>query len=606
MRKFPVLSILLILSFLCASSTPVAAAAWESKVDAWVLETAAEGATEFLVLLESQADLSAAQGLESKAARGQFVYQALTATAQASQAPVIAALEHLGVSYRPYWIINAIWVRGDLSTLTTLAQRPDVRHVYANPSVALDAPREETTAIQAVESIEWNIALVGAPAVWALGYTGQGAVVGGADTGYDWTHPALKDQYRGWDGSIATHDYNWYDATDTPSLAPVDPYGHGTHTMGTMVGDDGGTNQIGMAPGARWIGCRNMDERGVGSPATYIACFQWFVAPTRVDGVSDPRPDLAPDVINNSWGCTVSEGCTEPDALLAAVQNVRAAGIFITNSAGNHGPGCSTIDTPAAIYAESFTVGATSSLDTLASFSSRGPVTVDGSNRPKPDISAPGVGIRSCIPGGSYALMSGTSMAAPHVAGLVALLLSADSSLRGQVDQLETAIEQSALHISSLDCSSPQPYPNNLYGWGRIRAVEAVQAVTHNLRLEKTASAESVQPGETLTYTLTVWDTHLFKPASGIVIRDTLPAGTSFVAATGPYTPNGSEIQWDISSLDAGTTFEITLTVLVQADALGPVVNADYSAISNQAALVSGAPVPTLLVRRTLLPMTLK
>ena len=606
MRKFPVLSILLILSFLCASSTPVAAAAWESKVDAWVLETAAEGATEFLVLLESQADLSAAQGLESKVARGQFVYQALTATAQASQAPVIAALEHLGVSYRPYWIINAIWVRGDLSTLTTLAQRPDVRHVYANPSVALDAPREETTAIQAVESIEWNITLVGAPAVWALGYTGQGAVVGGADTGYDWTHPALKDQYRGWDGSIATHDYNWYDATDTPSLAPVDPYGHGTHTMGTMVGDDGGTNQIGMAPGARWIGCRNMDERGVGSPATYIACFQWFVAPTRVDGVSDPRPALAPDVINNSWGCTVSEGCTEPDALLAAVQNVRAAGIFITNSAGNHGPGCSTIDTPAAIYAESFTVGATSSLDTLASFSSRGPVTVDGSNRPKPDISAPGVGIRSCIPGGSYALMSGTSMAAPHVAGLVALLLSADSSLRGQVDQLETAIEQSALHISSLDCASALPYPNNLYGWGRIRAVEAVQAVTHNLRLEKTASAESVQPGETLTYTLTVWDTHLFKPASGIVIRDTLPAGTSFVAATGPYTPNGSEIQWDISSLDPGTTFEVTLTVLVLADAPGPVVNADYSAISNQAALVSGAPVPTLLVRRTLLPMTLK
>ena len=150
MRKFPVLSILLILSFLCASSTPVAAAAWESKVDAWVLETAAEGATEFLVLLESQADLSAAQGLESKVARGQFVYQALTATAQASQAPVIAALEHLGVSYRPYWIINAIWVRGDLSTLTTLAQRPDVRHVYANPSVALDAPREETIAPQAV------------------------------------------------------------------------------------------------------------------------------------------------------------------------------------------------------------------------------------------------------------------------------------------------------------------------------------------------------------------------------------------------------------------------------------------------------------------------
>ena len=606
MRKLPVISILIILSMLFGSSGTVTAAAWEAKVDAWVLETAAEGETEFLVMLNARADLTPAARLATKAERGQFVYQALSGMAQRSQAPIISSLQQMGVVYRPYWIVNAVWVRGDRGVIAALAARPDVAHLYANPSVRLDAPVAQNSADGLPEGVEWNITLVGAPQVWELGYTGQGAVVGGADTGYYWEHEALKTQYRGYDGNSAAHDYNWYDATTAHSPIPIDPYGHGTHTMGTMVGDDGGTHQIGMAPGARWIGCRNMDERGVGSPATYIACFQWFVAPTRVDGVSDPRPALAPDVINNSWGCTVSEGCTEPDALLAAVQNVRAAGIFITNSAGNHGPGCSTIDTPAAIYAESFTVGATSSLDTLASFSSRGPVTVDGSNRPKPDISAPGVGIRSCIPGGSYALMSGTSMAAPHVAGLVALLLSADPSLRGQVDQLETAIEQSALHISSLDCASALPYPNNLYGWGRIRAVEAVQAVTHNLRLEKTASAESVQPGETLTYTLTVWDTHLFNPANGIVIRDTLPAGTSFVAATGPYTPNGSEIQWDISSLDAGTTFEITLTVLVQADALGPVVNADYSAISNQAALVSGAPVPTLLVRRTLLPMTLK
>jgi serine protease AprX len=472
MHKFPVLSILIIFSVLCAPSHPAATAHWESRVDAWVLETAAQGATEFLVLLSEQADLSPAARLATKAERGQFVYQALTAAAQRSQPPVVAALQQMGAAYRPYWIVNAIWVRGDLSVIAALAQRPDVLHLYANPSVKLDMPVAQAPAEGLPEGIEWNITLVGAPDVWALGYTGQGAVVGGADTGYQWDHPALIKQYRGWDGQIASHDYNWYDATLNSSPTPVDPVGHGTHTMGTMVGDDGGANQIGMAPGARWIGCRNMDADGIGSPETYIACYQWFEAPTRVDGVSNPRPDLAPDVINNSWSCPKSEGCSEPDVLLQAVQNVRAAGILTVHSAGNSGPACSTVDAPATIYAESFSVGATNNLDTLASFSSRGPVTVDGSNRPKPDISAPGVSVRSCYPSGSYVSMSGTSMASPHVAGLVALLISANPTLRGQVDVLETVIEQSAKQISSTECSSAG-VPNNLYGWGRIQALEA-------------------------------------------------------------------------------------------------------------------------------------
>jgi serine protease AprX len=476
MRKFPVLSILIIFSILCAPSNPAKAAPWESKVDAWVLETAGKSATEFLVLLSEQVDLSPAARLATKAERGQFVYQALTAAAQRSQPPVISVLRKMSVEYRPYWIVNAIWVRGDMGVIAALAARRDVQHVYANPSVKLDAPAVEPDAEVLPEAVEWNIALVGAPDVWALGYTGQGAVVGGADTGYDWTHPAIKNQYRGYDGSVANHDYNWYDATTAHSLAPVDPIGHGTHTMGTMVGDDGGSNQIGMAPGAQWIGCRNMDASGAGTPETYIACYQWFIAPTRVDGFSDPQPDLAPDVINNSWSCPISEGCTDPNVLLQTVQNVRAAGILTTHSAGNSGDKCSTVNAPAGIYGESFTVGATSSTDTLASFSSRGPVTVDGSNRLKPDISAPGVSVRSCYTGESYVLMSGTSMASPHVAGLVALLISADPSLRGQVEALETAIEQSAKQINSTECSSTG-VPNNLYGWGRIQALEAYQSL---------------------------------------------------------------------------------------------------------------------------------
>jgi serine protease AprX len=473
MRKLPVLSILMLMAILFGWSTPASATPWESKVDAWVLETAAQGPTEFLVMLDEQADLSPSGGLGTKAERGEFVYQALTATAASSQGPVIAALQRMGVEYRSYWVVNALWVRGDLEVIAALAQRPDVRHVYANPSVRLDAPVEQTPAGDLSKGIEWNITLVGAPEMWALGYTGQGVVVAGADTGFDWTHLAIKNQYRGWDGSTADHDYNWFDATAAPSPTPIDPFGHGTHTMGTMVGDDGGSNQIGMAPGARWIGCRNMDASGAGTPETYIACYQWFIAPTLMDGVSNPRPDLAPDVINNSWSCPKSEGCNDPDILLATVQAVRAAGILTAHSAGNSGPSCSTVDAPAGIYGESFTVGATTNTDTLASFSSRGPVTVDESNRLKPDISAPGVNIRSCYKDGTYAILGGTSMAAPHVAGLVALLISAEPDLRGQVEHLEMIIEQSALHIESADCSSQLPYPNNLYGWGRIQALEA-------------------------------------------------------------------------------------------------------------------------------------
>ncbi len=182
--------------------------------------------------------------------------------------------------------------------------------------------------------------------------------------------------------------------SDSPE--PCDDFGHGTHTMGTMVGDDGGSNKIGMAPGARWIGCRNMDG-GKGTPATYSECYQWFIAPTRIDG-SDPNPAMAPDVINNSWGCPPSEGCN-PNSLLIPVQNLVAAGIVTAHSAGNSGSSCSSVSDPAAIYDESFTVGATDSSDNIAGFSSRGPVTVDGSNRPKPDVSAPGDNVRSSVPG---------------------------------------------------------------------------------------------------------------------------------------------------------------------------------------------------------------
>jgi len=288
------------------------------------------------------------------------------------------------------------------------------------------------------------------------------------------------------------HNYNWHDAIHTISplsgdsinpcgldvKEPCDDYGHGTHTMGTMIGLDG-DEQIGVAPGAKWCACRNM-ERGNGSPFTYLECFQWFLAPTDLNN-ENPDPTLAPHVINNSWGCPKVEGCDSSnfELLNIAVHNLKVAGTVVVVSAGNDGSGCSSVATPAAIYESSFSVGATAENDTIAGFSSRGPVTVDGSNRLKPNISAPGVRVRSARPGGNYGSASGTSMAGPHVVGLVALIISANPDLAGKVDIIEDIIKQTAVPKTTDQMCGDIPgsqVPNNTYGYGRIDALAAVNA----------------------------------------------------------------------------------------------------------------------------------
>jgi serine protease AprX len=492
----PKRAILLLLSLLLL--TPAAhpaagvppAPAWHAKVDPGVLDGAQAGETEFLVFLADQADLSAAAGLRTKAEKGEFVYRTLSQHAERTQAPIRAALRRLGVEWRPYWVANMLWVKSDVAVIQALAQRADVARLHANPRVSLDLPAVEAANAALLASplaIEWNISKVNAPDVWENGVTGVGAVIGGQDTGYDWDHPALKDKYRGWNGSAASHDYNWHDAihsgggacgADSPE--PCDDGTHGTHTMGTMVGDDGAGNQVGMAPGAKWIGCRNMDQ-GYGTPATYTECYEWFIAPTPVHGgAGDPK--MAPDVINNSWSCLPSEGCTDPDVLRQVVENVRTAGIVTVHSAGNRGPDCGTVNTPSAIYDASFSVGATTNTeaDTIWSSSSRGPVTADGSNRMKPDVVAPGAGVRSSVPGAGYSTYSGTSMAGPHVAGLIALLVSAYPAIAGDVDAIESVVAQSARHLTTAQLcggDSSGALPNNVYGWGRIDALAAYEAL---------------------------------------------------------------------------------------------------------------------------------
>jgi subtilisin family serine protease len=254
-----------------------------------------------------------------------------------------------------------------------------------------------------------------------------------------------------------------------------------------MVGDDGGDNRVGMAPQAKWIACRNMAQ-GAGVVPSYLDCMQWFIAPTKVDG-QGPDPSKAPHVINNSWGCV--EGCPPP-ALQDTLRASRAAGIFYAVSAGNDGQSplgvaktgvtiCSSLNFPLARYPEAFTVGATDHrTDTIAYFSSRGAVLGDPTaptGLRKPDITAPGVSIRSSVRNGGYASFSGTSMAGPHVAGMVALLISANPRLAGMVDRLEDIIEQTAVRKTTTEgcgLDSPTAIPNNTYGWGRIDALKAV------------------------------------------------------------------------------------------------------------------------------------
>ena len=465
-------------------SNPPAQPPWKHKVDPWVLAAAGAGPAEFLVFLSEQAEVVSAEHLPTKAQKGRFVVDRLRETAARTQGPLLSALAARGVEHRPYWVANMVWVRGGLALVEEMARRDDVSHVHANPRVRFQAPVEQgAPEVGSPQTVEWGVAKVRAPEVWASGFNGQGVVVGGQDTGYDWNHPAIKGKYRGWDGVSADHTFSWHDAihsgggscgADSPQ--PCDDFGHGTHTMGTMVGDDGAGNQVGVAPGARWIGCRNMDQ-GNGTPATYSECFQWFLAP-------GADPAKAPDVINNSWGCPPSEGCTDPNVLKTVVENTRAAGIVVVVSAGNSGSGCSSVSDPPAIYQASFSVGATSNTptDTIASFSSRGPVTIDGSNRLKPNVSAPGVGVRSSVPGGGYSIFSGTSMAGPHVVGVVALLLSAQPSLTGYVSAVESRLQSSAVPRTTTQTCGGIPgsaIPNNTYGYGRVDAYDAVRNGFH-------------------------------------------------------------------------------------------------------------------------------
>jgi serine protease AprX len=522
------LGILITLILILLFVAPVAASPLQdelsSKISSGVLQATANGeTTSFIIFLQDQADVSAAYNMTDQDARGWYVYNTLTQHAALTQDPIIDQLVADGVSYQSFWAANMIVAEGDRSLVEALAARPDIKKIESDTVV--DGIQDENVPESidegdAIDAVESGVNQTNAPSLWTLGFKGQGIVVGNQDTGMRWTQAALRTHYRGWGGSVATsdHNYNWHDSIHSQIggnndggsispvtnpcgrniLAPCDDQGHGTHTTGTTVGDDAGagigtgTNQVGVAPAAQWIGCRNMDS-GNGRASTYTECFQFFIAPTDLNG-QNPDPTKRPHVMNNSWTCPLSGELCARTVLQTITENAQAAGIFVVVSAGNDGSACSTVQDPPAIYDAAFSVGSFSSSNALSSFSSRGPVTSDGSGRMKPDISARGASVRSSYYSSdtSYATMSGTSMAGPHVVGSVAVLWSARPNLVRDIPRTKWLLTRSAnpsvtVPNNSSGCGGISSVPNNHFGWGRVDSLAAYnlepslyQSVTFN------------------------------------------------------------------------------------------------------------------------------
>jgi subtilisin family serine protease len=439
-----------------------------------------QGRADIFVKMSTDASLADAESYGTRAARAQHVYDVLSAHAAASQQDLRSYLDQHAVGYQVFWINNSLMIRNaNRDLVNAISARSDVAYVRGNHTLQLDVtgPARAADTAGGVDAVEWGIQKVRAPDVWATGNTGQGIVVSSVDTGVRYTHQALVNQYRGNNGNgTFTHDYNWFDPSHVcgnPSTTPCDNNQHGTHTMGTMVGGDGlgpFTNDIGVAPGAKWIAAKGCETSSC-SDSALIGSAQFIACPTRTDG-TNPDCSKAPDIVNNSWG-----GGGHDPWYATYVQAWIAAGIIPVFSAGNNGSGCTSMGSPGD-YPNVIGVGAISINDVLASFSSKGP----GQFRMlKPDFVAPGDNVRSSVNTSdtSYGLLSGTSMAAPHVVGSTALYLSAHPSAR--LGAIYNAYRTTANRALS---APPGPdtcgnrnfdqYPNFIYGWGRIDIAAAL------------------------------------------------------------------------------------------------------------------------------------
>lgn len=373
-----------------------------------------------------------------------------------------------------YYIVNGMAVTATKEVAEKVASFAEVEKVLPNETRQLYTTKTEDAVAPESEiaNVEWNIERVKAPEVWAMGIDGSGTVVASIDTGVQWDHPALKEKYRGYNASTGQtdHDFNWFDAT-AGQATPYDDLGHGTHVTGTMVGSEtNGANQVGVAPGAKFISVKAFAANG-GTDVDLLEAAQWILAPTDSEG--NARVDMAPDVVNNSWG----GGPGLDEWYRDVVISWRAAEIFPEFSAGNTtltnpgGPG--SVASPAN-YPESFATGATDINNAVASFSLRGPSPYA---EIKPDISAPGVNIRSSVPGGGYeGGWNGTSMSGPAISAVAAMLRQVNANL--SVDEMEQILLDTAIPLT--DAQYPET-PNHGYGYGLVDAYQAVSSIMNGI-----------------------------------------------------------------------------------------------------------------------------
>ncbi len=453
-----------------------ASAATSAPVDKSLLGALDSGAADrFVVEFTAKPNLTGAAKITDHAKRGAFVLSTLTTNARKSQAAALAFAKKAEAKATSYWLTNELVVKGNAALAKEFAKIAGVKAVRALKVYPLVKPVEAKVAVLAAAGDpEWGVEKIGAPDAWAEGVLGQGVVVASVDTGVDFTHPALINQYRGnLGGGEFDHNYNWWDPTGICGGEPCDNAGHGTHTMGTMVGGDGPgpfTPDVGVAPGARWIAAKGCEDFGC-TEESLLSAGEFILAPTDLDGLN-PDPSKRPDVVNNSWG----SGPGDP-FYLAIVQAWRAAGIIPVFSSGNPGPACGEGGSPGD-FTQVFSAGATDINDNIADFSGRGPSVYGKIN---PDISAPGVDVISSVPGGGYESFSGTSMAAPHTSGTIALILSAKPALIGDPNNytaVTDAVRATAVDRIDTSCGGDEDGdPNNVYGDGRINAKAAVDLV---------------------------------------------------------------------------------------------------------------------------------
>lgn len=596
------LSLPILLSAVLLYLTPTAQTAplSQDKLDDLLRQTLADSSPadphRFIVHLSAEANLATESLPTDKSERTAEVVSRLQQTAATSQAGLIQQLQTMKAAgtvsgYQPLWIVNAVIVTGTAEAITALASLPDVTHLLLdaqhqyltppqlseNENEPLDGGKgnlqncrtnEGSLSPCQLDTPQWNIQQVRAMhAQVGLGIDGSGVTIAIMDSGVDWLHPDLSSNYRGNNNGNIVHTGNWYDTVNPSNSAPVDPNGHGTHVSGLAAGQNG----LGVAPGAKWIAVRAFDEYGLGYLSNIHAAFQWLLAPAG-------NPALAPDVVNGSWGAGPFAQYYLTDVLA-----LRAAGIVQVFAAGNSGPGPGSISAPAG-YAGALSVGASDDINYITWFSARGPSVLN--DEIKPSLVAPGSRVLSTWPGGQYRAMMGTSMAAPHVSGAAAILLSADPSL-------------TELQLTQLLTSTARPLsttiPNYSSGWGLLDVYAAAAGLAPHGVIQGIVSSNGLPlPGVLVTITTPGGTALSYQTDENGRYEAPLQPGT-YSLTVAPYAFVPQNLPAVVVSLNQVNWQNINLTAVPQSLVSGHVIEASSGQPLTGYIIVPGTPITASL-----------